>query len=264
MRRYAFTMNGVTASAIGWVNALERLTLRTDLIRRTLLPLRGLVPRTKLLSEEERFCPSCYRDDEILSRQKYNRLLWSIECVESCPLHGTLLETVPKAPKHKSYTFWLPGLSRIDGTSLANRKARPASDQQIRTARLIAELLDDIHQRPEMFTIGASTGTFLQHAANTLFGGNISRLANHLGVPRSRVYHCYSGKQPSLLFLCWHISQAVVPAVFLTFYLETKYLCRRCARAPTADMYLIADGTPAFLNLQTPCSPNSKSLKDRG
>lgn len=48
-------MNGVTGSAVAWVDALEKLTMRTDLTLRTLLPLRTPVPCFKLLSKEERF-----------------------------------------------------------------------------------------------------------------------------------------------------------------------------------------------------------------
>jgi hypothetical protein len=194
-------MNGVSGSAAAWVNALEKLTMRSDLTSGTLLPLRILVPRVKLLSKKERFCPSCYRDDESVGRPKYNRLLWSIHCVEACSLHNALLETVPEAPRRKRYTFWLPGLSRIDGASLANHETREANEEQVRSARLVAELLDKIHQCPEPFANGSWTGEFIQHSANTLFDGNIFRLAKHLGVPRTLVVDWRTGQRPSLPML---------------------------------------------------------------
>ncbi|MEX3929154.1 TniQ family protein [Paraburkholderia sp. BR10936] len=178
--QYATVMNGVTGGAATWVDVLEKLTLRTDLILRTLLPLRGLIGRTKLLCRKERFCPSCYCDDEIQGRPKYNRLLWSIDCVEACPLHRTLLETAPEPSKRIRFTFWLPGISRLDGSSLANHEVRQASSQQVQKARLIADLLDEIHEDPEAFANGAPICEFLQHAAITLFDGKISKLFSYL------------------------------------------------------------------------------------
>ncbi|MGF6786949.1 hypothetical protein OKW27_001262 [Paraburkholderia sp. 35.1] len=191
-------MNGVGKMAAAWVDALEKLTLRTDLTLRTLLPLRTLVPRYNLLKKKARFCASCYSDDEAVGRQKYDRLLWCIQLVEACPLHNTLLKEVPETTAPTRYTFGLPGLSRLDGSSLANRKTRMASAEQIRSACLIAELLDDIHQRPEVFAHGGLTGKFLQHAANTLFGGDVPKLANHLDVQAGNIANWFSGTRPSL------------------------------------------------------------------
>ena len=175
------SMNGICGRAAACVNALERLTMRTDLTSRTLLPLRTCVPCAKLLSRQERFCPSCYTDDESVGRPKYDRLLWTIQCVEACPLHKALLEKVPKVLKRERYTIWLPGVSRIDGSSLANQPTRMASEEQVRSAHLVAELLDDIHQCPDKFTNGNRTSEFIQHAASTLFDGNRSQLAKYLG-----------------------------------------------------------------------------------
>ena len=198
LRHDAYCMNGVGKIAIAWVDALEKLTMRTDLSLRTLLPLQTLVPRYNLLHEKRRFCASCYRDDEAVGRQKYDRLLWSIQCVEACPLHKVLLERLPETTRPKRYTFWLPGISPLDGTSLANHRTNAASAEQIRSARLIAQLLDDIHRHPELFEGGSSTTKFFQHAANTLFDGQMSELAKHLGISTGQLSGWRSGTQPSL------------------------------------------------------------------
>ncbi|MPW10125.1 hypothetical protein GCT19_31570 [Paraburkholderia sp. CNPSo 3155] len=199
--RDTFTMNGAGARAAMWVNALEKLTMRSDLASGTLLPLRTHVSLEKLLSQRECFCPSCYSDDESVGRQKYNRLLWSIHCVEACPLHNTLLETVPERSKPKRYTFWLPGLSRIDGSSLANHETRKARKEQVRSAHLVAQLLDEIHQFPEAFSNCSRIGEFMQHAVNTLCDGSGRRLARYLGVYHGRVDSWLSGQRASLPIL---------------------------------------------------------------
>ncbi|WP_227245430.1 TniQ family protein [Paraburkholderia caribensis] len=151
--REFLTMNGTSKRAEACVNAIERLTMRNDLVSRTMLPLRTCVAFLKLLSKHERFCPSCYRDDESLDRPKYNRLLWAIQYVEACPLHNALLETVPKVHKHEAYSIWLPGVSRIDGTSLSKQKTRKANEWQIRSAHLVVDLLDDMHRCPKNFRV---------------------------------------------------------------------------------------------------------------
>ncbi|TCG03061.1 hypothetical protein BZM27_51280 [Paraburkholderia steynii] len=175
-------MNGVSQTAHAWVEALERLTLRNDLALRTMLPLRAVVPRFKLLSTVERFCPRCFRDDECVNRPKYNRLLWSIHCVEACPLHNVLLEVVPDSRKQVPGKFWLPGLSRVDATSLASHVVRCASEEQVQSAGLVAELLDDVHQYPDAFANGGAPGDFLQHAISTLFDGDAEKFADHVGI----------------------------------------------------------------------------------
>lgn len=230
------TMNGVSDIAVAWVAALERLTLRTDLILRTLLPLRTVVPRFKLLSKIERFCPHCYADDERANRPKYNRLLWSIECVEACPLHNVLLE--PVLGKIKPYTFWLPGLSRLDGSSLANHATREASEMQVKSARLVAELLDDIHQHPYAFENGDSPAEFLRHAINTMYDGRALRLANHLGVDNVAVYGWCSGRispsLPRLVLIAYCCGCAVSDVI-----LGNKVMLRRQSRPSDANPLVI-------------------------
>jgi hypothetical protein len=67
----------------------------------------------------------------------------------------------------------------------------------VQVARLVAELLDDIHQYPDAFAKGGSPSKFLQYAVNTLFGGRVQRLASHLGIAYTELYNwCYDKKRP--------------------------------------------------------------------
>jgi hypothetical protein len=75
-------------------------------------------------------------------------------------------------------------VSRIDGASLANQETRDASEEQIRSAHLVAELLDEINQCPEKFANANWTSEFIEHATNTLFNGKLARLAKYLGNKR--------------------------------------------------------------------------------
>lgn len=219
--------------AVAWVSALNRLTLRNDLALRTLLPLKAFVPRFKLISRNERFCPACYRDDELANRQKYNRLLWSIDCVEACPIHKVALEPILK--KGALLPFGPPGFSRLDGSSLANCTTTAASEEQAQFARLVAELLDDIHQHPGAFSVGGSPSQFLQHAMTTLFGGRPQRLADHLGIADAEIHHWCSGKMhpsfPRLVRIAYCCGCAVSDVL-----LGNSVMLRRQQRPPGKNL----------------------------
>jgi hypothetical protein len=229
---YDLNMNGLAGLAEDWVGALERLTLRTDLHLRTLLPLRGLVSSFALISKHERFCVQCYRDDELSNRQMYNRLLWSIGCVEACPLHGTLLQTVPYTSKLDMRSFSLPGISRIDGSSLSSAPTGRANDEQIVSARLVADLLDDVHHHPDVFINCRSSGTFLRYAIKTLFDGRAEHLAKHIGVNKSELHGWTTGKiRPSLprLVLIAYCCGCGVSAVLLGNKVKLRKVLRNSA-----------------------------------
>ncbi|WP_261540894.1 TniQ family protein [Burkholderia multivorans] len=210
---YGLATSGVTELADSWARALNAATGRNDLQLHTLVPLKVVVPPTKLLSPIERFCPICYADDERSGRPKYNRLLWAIDCVTACPLHNVQLQAVDKS-KHdnenpiwlrrrgrrpSTNSFWLPGISRANGRSLAGDSGKPARDEDIRFARLVADLIDDLHHHPHVFQdVGAPT-TFLRYAAEVLFAGNLSHFATHLGVSKGALHEWTWGKtRPSL------------------------------------------------------------------
>jgi TniQ len=196
---YSPAVNGVTELAARWSYALNKLTLRHDLQLRTLLPLRHILSHYRLISAAERFCPACYSDDELAGRQKYNRLLWSIDCVTACPVHGLVLKPVPRAKRGCGKPFWLPGLSRVDGASLAYNVADKAQPHEIRIARLIVELLDDSHQRPDSFRDASAIPTFLRHATDSLFNGHAANFAAHLGISKSELHGWMTGNVcPSL------------------------------------------------------------------
>ena len=210
---YGLAISGVTNLADGWASALGVATKRNGLHLHTLVPLRDVVPPAKLLSPTERFCSICYADDERSNRPKYNRLLWSIDYVTACPMHGVQLKPVEKA-KHASgnafwlpgrakranaSTFWLPGISRIDGQSLASDTGIAAREDEIEFARLTADLIDDLHQHPHAFENIGAPAIFLRYATDVLFAGNSAHFARHIGVSKSGLHEWASGKvRPSL------------------------------------------------------------------
>ncbi|MFG6728720.1 TniQ family protein [Burkholderia pseudomallei] len=210
---YGLATSGVTELADSWAKALNHATGRNDLQLHTLVPLKAVVPPTKLLSPIERFCPICYAHDESSERPKYNRLLWAVDCVAACPLHCVQLQAVDKSNRNNdnpfwlhrqgkrasASSFWLPGISRVNGRSLASDVGKLAREEDVQFARLVADLVDDLHHHPHEFhDVGAPTN-FLRYATEVLFAGNLSQFAQHLGVSKGALHGWTSGKtRPSL------------------------------------------------------------------
>ncbi|SAK49387.1 hypothetical protein AWB80_01341 [Caballeronia pedi] len=212
-------MNGVGKLTERWLVALSQLTLRNDLYLHTLFPLRHLIPYKGLLCRRERFCPDCFRDDERTKRPKYHRLLWAITCVEACPLHGTLLQEEAKIESRRNYPYWLPGVARTTGRSLSELPSVPAPPVKIRIAKLVADLLDDVHRNPEAFRDSVcAIPSFLWYATDFLFDRIPAHFANHIGVTKSSLHGWMTGKNlPSLprLSLIAHCCGCTLPDVLL-------------------------------------------------
>lgn len=203
---HLLAMNGSGELAERWSASLSRLTLRGDLHVRTLLPLRRLVPYKGLLCRRERFCAECFRDDERKQRPKYHRLLWAITCVEACPIHGTLLQEEADSEREvgakafRPRPYWLPGASRVTGRSLAELPSALARPDKVGVASLVANLLNEVHHNPQIFSESAcATSSFLRYATDFLFDGVPAYFANHLGVTKGTLHGWMSGKiHPSL------------------------------------------------------------------
>ncbi|WP_227245427.1 TniQ family protein [Paraburkholderia caribensis] len=193
---YRLSMCGLGESAVRWVDLLNRFTCRSNLRLLTLSSFRNLLSAYRLIESVNRFCPTCYKEDETAGRDKYDRLLWTIRCVTACPIHKHQLVYEPKAKGQHPFPFKVPGISRIDGSSLANAESKSASKHEIETARLVAELIDDLKVKRHEISL---TAEFLRGAVSQLFGGNSAALALHLGVSKSQVHGwAHEGILPSL------------------------------------------------------------------
>ena len=91
--RFWSGINGVGDSAKRWVQALESLTLRSDLRYLTLLPFERLFPKPLLFRRVRAWCSACH--ELMVSRDEpiYEPLLWCMKLVEVCPRHRRPLAT---------------------------------------------------------------------------------------------------------------------------------------------------------------------------
>jgi AraC-like DNA-binding protein len=89
----SYAINGVGTSAKQSVQALENLTMRSDLRYLTLLPFEQLFPKPFLFRSVRAWCPACYELTSSQGAPICEPLLWSLRLVEVCPRHGGLLAT---------------------------------------------------------------------------------------------------------------------------------------------------------------------------
>ncbi|MFM0033934.1 TniQ family protein [Paraburkholderia strydomiana] len=194
---YGLIVSSHTEQAHQWAHTLNALTLRTNLQLCTLLPLRGVVSAFVLLSHKRRFCPRCYEDDLRGQRDCYDRLLWSIEAVAACPLHRMKLVNRPKLKRRASNLGQAESPSRQvteNAKSIESAPLLPASDYEVESARLIAELLDDAVVFADAGHATTAQSAFLTHAVDTLFKGKYAPFAAHLRVSKSQLHGWMKGQ----------------------------------------------------------------------
>lgn len=241
---YNLNVSSLTEHANHWAQTLNYLTHRNNLQLCTLLPLKSLVSEFVLLSEKERFCPGCHEADARLDRDCYERLLWSIDAAKACPLHRLQLVSRPQAKRRRT--------SKRGNESLPHEAAAqykigeapihiPASDFEVETSRLIAELLDDAVYFSNAGYSATAQSVFLTHAINLLFDERSARFAAHLGISKSQVHGWVKGSV-----------QMSFPRLVQTAY------CCGCA---IADILL---GNRVMLSLRPAPSEQRRRLIQRG
>lgn len=90
----AGSMNGHDKTAMKWVNALQILTMRTDLIHTTLLQFKEFIPDKGLIHQERLWCSKCLSEWRENNTTIYEPLLWKIEEVVACPIHKIMLSRI--------------------------------------------------------------------------------------------------------------------------------------------------------------------------
>ena len=85
--------NGTGVIARDLVQALEKLTLRDNLISLTLLKWSPVLSQRKLTRSVKAWCPACYQEWNSKNQIIYDPLLWSFHTINICPHHHLALQT---------------------------------------------------------------------------------------------------------------------------------------------------------------------------
>lgn len=86
-RTLARAVNGTGITALDYVTALEKLTLRKDLRFLTMITWSSVLSHRHLIKPVKAWCPSCYEEWNLQGLPLKEPLLWSLEVVTSCPRH---------------------------------------------------------------------------------------------------------------------------------------------------------------------------------
>lgn len=90
---HAKTFNGVNGWGRDMLAVVQRLTTRQDLQLLTMLPWAEAVSVRGLLRNRRAWCPTCFEVRRQAGQIIYEPLLWTLEVVTVCPLHGQPLQT---------------------------------------------------------------------------------------------------------------------------------------------------------------------------
>jgi transcriptional regulator with XRE-family HTH domain len=214
----ARALNGTGALAQGWAQALQHLTLRTDLRSLTFLPWTAVLTQQRLLRITRAWCPDCLVEWQTAGHPIYEPLLWKVMAVSICLRHRrALMEVCP----HPNCGATLPVLasrfhpgycSKCSGwLGFTAEQSNPAwTAQQWQWHFWVAEAIGELiaHQvdpkiSPHLSNIPSLIAASRDQAGN----GSTQNLAERLQLSRRTVNAWHSGKQipqlESLLRLCY-------------------------------------------------------------
>lgn len=86
-------LNGTGSMAASMVQALEALTLHSDLRSLTMLNWLNVLPSLGLLRPIRAWCPLCYQEWNLAGQVIYDPLIWAIDAVTVCRHHHCCLQT---------------------------------------------------------------------------------------------------------------------------------------------------------------------------
>jgi AraC-like DNA-binding protein/DNA-binding XRE family transcriptional regulator len=211
-------LNGMGILARDWAQALEHLTLRTNLQVLTLLPWASVLTQQRLLRMNRAWCPDCFMEWQVAERPIYEPLLWNVSAVSLCVRHQRiLLEQCPypdcKATLPVLASYFRPGYcskcSRWLGVTADPSDIPWTTEQwnwQIWVADSIGELVahnTDLIVTPHRRNISDLIAAYRQQAAD----GSMRIMAAQLQLSRRTLIAWQQGRQipqmESLMRLCY-------------------------------------------------------------
>lgn len=84
-------INENSTVCIDYVNALELLTGRKDILNLTMLNWSGILPKD-ISSRHRKWCPECLNQMQLESKIIYEPLIWNLADIEKCDIHKVQLQ----------------------------------------------------------------------------------------------------------------------------------------------------------------------------
>jgi hypothetical protein len=188
-------MIGTGGSARNWAKALGIATGNRYLAEGTLADLTDHISSTGLITDEERICLACVRDDAKSGGRPYERLLWRLGPITCCPVHKKRLVTArcgakPSKAQDPYLRIKHPGVCCGCGSVAFTCISEPpsiATTVEVWHAQQSKELLNDIATdwpvRPEVLPL-IMKRVIKDHAQNT---GGLQHFAERVGASKSNL-----------------------------------------------------------------------------
>lgn len=230
------TANGTGIIASDLVQALEKLTLREDLICLTLLKWSSVFPQRKLTRSVKAWCPACYQEWYSKNQIIYEPLLWSFCAIKICPNHHTVLQTrcphchqelLPLASK--SRPGYCSNCEQWLGENILHNK--PILEDQSWQTWVINNLGRILMQSPNLSAIAKDkVAQSLQLCIKQTTQGNIAGFARIIGFPKNQVWMWSKGQVlpqlSALLKICYYLELPL-----LTFLTEDNFIIDCCSNS---------------------------------
>jgi hypothetical protein len=189
-------VNAEGVRALYAVQALEALTLRTDLRHLTLLFLTDMLYIRGLIRHTKAWCPACYEEWRVAGQIVYDPLLWVFQEISSCMYHKQHLQTAcpyqdcghsfqPLA--WRAQPGYCPFCQRWLGMPLemAGKANVPLTEEEIIWQQWVSDTLGATLTVAPTFSSRPAreqVSRVLAHAVQQLSGGCIATLARTLGL----------------------------------------------------------------------------------
>ncbi|MEP0802781.1 TniQ family protein [Funiculus sociatus] len=224
----ARALNGTGDIAMDFVQALETLTLRSDLCFLTLRSCASVIPPRGLFRPYKAWCPACYQKWRLSRQVVYEPLLWVIETIKVCPQHQQpLCLYCPHCHKQPPLLEWhsRSGYCSICGKwlgsvfdSFACSTLSPEDlKKEIWVADSIGELITAVHSLSSPL-LRENVAKGMCAAINLATKGNIAAFASLLGIPKNTLWMWHTGKAlpqlNALLRICYRLEISLLD--FLT------------------------------------------------
>lgn len=200
----ARAINGMGVTAAACIQALELLTLRTDLRWLTALTWQGIFTTRYWLRPARAWCPACFESQRREERTVFEPLLWTLRVVTVCPIHKRALvavcphcrgESLPmtrclRPGRCAKCTRWL---GELDVAGQPPDESMSSDwDWRLWAAKAAGELFaapPGMIARPERATLIEAIARCVDHFTE----GRAHAFAYHFGLNKSLLWKCLKG-----------------------------------------------------------------------
>lgn len=196
--RTRWDIHGLGKIGIQLILRLEMATAQT-LELSSLARFSGLLSNRYLLSSDPyRYCAVCSNQT---SGDSFSPLLWQVECVNACPIHGVLLKSSRKCgspldsklgPHQRPLLNGVCGTCGSIGFKCATDNPEIASDEAIQASRSVSSFLSLSGEDSRSLSVSV-TIRGLREVVSQRYEGSAVRAAEQSGLSRGAVCHWLRG-----------------------------------------------------------------------